>query len=137
MWNATEKHKWVRAVKSKPKALRQFKVDPVLKLDETVYKHPESIRDYTRYFNWSSCKIGNARFTAVPLNTFIWSIMWNILLLIWVKKCLFLMISLCYTCSHFCRDPTLDIICFLRFKHLYIIYTWSDKPCESGIAIFA
>ena len=25
-------------VKSKPKALRQFKVDPVLKIDETVYK---------------------------------------------------------------------------------------------------
>ena len=28
----TEKHKWVRAVKSKPKALRHFKVDPVLKM---------------------------------------------------------------------------------------------------------
>ena len=28
---------------TKPKALRQFKVDPVLKIDETVYKHPESM----------------------------------------------------------------------------------------------
>ena len=32
-----EKHKWVRAVKSKPKVLRHFKVDPVLKIYETVY----------------------------------------------------------------------------------------------------
>ena len=38
MYRATEKHKWVRAVKSKPKALRHFKVNPVLKTDETVYK---------------------------------------------------------------------------------------------------
>ena len=34
-------HKWVRAVKSK--ALRHFKVDPVLKIDETVYKQAESM----------------------------------------------------------------------------------------------
>ena len=32
-----------RAVKSKPKALRHLNVDPVLKIDETVYKHPESM----------------------------------------------------------------------------------------------
>ena len=42
MYRATEKHKWVRAVKSKPKVLRHFKVDPVLKIDETVYKQAES-----------------------------------------------------------------------------------------------
>jgi len=36
-------HKWVRAVKSKPKALRHFKVDPILKIDETIYKQAESI----------------------------------------------------------------------------------------------
>ena len=29
--------------KSKPKALRHFKVDPVLKIDETVYKQAESM----------------------------------------------------------------------------------------------
>ena len=43
MQRATEKHKWVGAVKSKLKALRHFKVDPVLKLDETVYKQTESL----------------------------------------------------------------------------------------------
>ena len=39
----TEKHNRVKAVKSKPKALRHFKVDPVLKIDETVYKQVESM----------------------------------------------------------------------------------------------
>ena len=43
MNRATEKHKEVRAVKSKPKALRHFKVVPVLKFDETVYKQVESM----------------------------------------------------------------------------------------------
>ena len=43
MQRATENHKWVRAVKSKPKALRHFKVDPVLKMYETVYKQTESM----------------------------------------------------------------------------------------------
>ena len=38
MLRDTEKHKCVRAVKSKPKALRHFKVDPLLKMDETVSK---------------------------------------------------------------------------------------------------
>ena len=38
-----EKHKRVRAVKSKPKALRYFKVDPVLKIDETFCKQAESM----------------------------------------------------------------------------------------------
>ena len=33
----TEKHKWVRAVKSKPKAFRPFKVDLVLKIDATFF----------------------------------------------------------------------------------------------------
>ena len=33
MERATEKHKWVRAVKSKLRALRHFKVSPVLKID--------------------------------------------------------------------------------------------------------
>ena len=37
------KHKWVRAVKSRPEALRHFKVDPVSKIYETVYKHAESM----------------------------------------------------------------------------------------------
>ena len=31
----------VRAVKSKPQVLRHFKVDPVLKIDETFYKQVE------------------------------------------------------------------------------------------------
>ena len=33
-------------IKSKHKALRHFNVVPVLKIDETVYKHPESIGIY-------------------------------------------------------------------------------------------
>ena len=40
---ATVKYKWVRAVKSKRKAYGHFKVDPVLKIDETVYKQTESM----------------------------------------------------------------------------------------------
>ena len=36
MSRATDKHKRVRAVKFKPKALRHFKVDNVSKIDETV-----------------------------------------------------------------------------------------------------
>ena len=43
VYRATEKHKGVRAVKSKPKALRHFKVISVLKIDETVYKQVESM----------------------------------------------------------------------------------------------
>ena len=43
MLRATEKHKKVRAVKSKPKAVRHFKVDPVLKIDETFMKQVESM----------------------------------------------------------------------------------------------
>ena len=43
MLRSTGKHKCVRARKSKPKALRHFKVDPVLKIDETVYKQAESM----------------------------------------------------------------------------------------------
>ena len=35
MLRATEKHKSVRVIKSKPKSLRHFKVDPVLKIYET------------------------------------------------------------------------------------------------------
>ena len=35
MYRATEKHNKVRAIKSKLKALRHLKVDPVLKIDET------------------------------------------------------------------------------------------------------
>ena len=38
-----KKHEWVRAIKSKPKALWHFKVEPVLKIDETVYKQTESM----------------------------------------------------------------------------------------------
>ena len=34
-------HMWVRAVKCETKALRNFKFDPVLKIDETVYKQAE------------------------------------------------------------------------------------------------
>ena len=39
--------KCVRAVKSKPKGLRHLKIDPVLKLDGTVYKQAESMMAYT------------------------------------------------------------------------------------------
>ena len=39
----TEKYKSVRMEKSKPKALQHFKVDPVLKFDETFYKQAESM----------------------------------------------------------------------------------------------
>ena len=35
--------KWVRAIKSKSKELRHFKVDPVLKIIKTVYKQTESM----------------------------------------------------------------------------------------------
>ena len=38
MSRATEKRKRVRMVKSKPNALRNFKVDPVLKIEENVNK---------------------------------------------------------------------------------------------------
>ena len=38
MLRASKKHKRVRAVKSKPKALRHFKVDPVFKIDATSHK---------------------------------------------------------------------------------------------------
>ena len=40
---ATERHKQVRAVKSKHKVLRHLKVDPILKIDESFYKQPESM----------------------------------------------------------------------------------------------
>ena len=40
---ATKKHKWVGTVKSKCKALRHFKVDPVLKIDGTFHKEAESM----------------------------------------------------------------------------------------------
>ena len=50
---ATEKHKCVKAVKSKPTALRHFKVDPVLKIDETVYKQAESMCAMYSYI-WDS-----------------------------------------------------------------------------------
>ena len=40
MQRATEKHKWARAVKWKPKALRHFKS---FKIDETVYEPAESM----------------------------------------------------------------------------------------------
>ena len=43
MYRTTEKHKWVRAVELKPKALRHFRVDPVIKMDETFYKQAESL----------------------------------------------------------------------------------------------
>ena len=43
MKRATEKYKRVKMVKSKPKALQHFKVDPVLKIDETFYKQAESM----------------------------------------------------------------------------------------------
>ena len=43
MKRTTEKYKRVRMVKSKPKALQHFKVDPVLKIDETFYKQAESM----------------------------------------------------------------------------------------------
>ena len=42
-----KRHKWTRALKSKRKALQHFKADPVLKLDETVYKQAESMNVQT------------------------------------------------------------------------------------------
>ena len=41
MKRTTEKYKRVRLVKSKTKALQHFKVDTVLKIDETFYKQAE------------------------------------------------------------------------------------------------
>ena len=44
MQKATEKQNWVRAVKSKPKALGlHFIVDTVLKIEETFYKQADSM----------------------------------------------------------------------------------------------
>ena len=43
MYRATEKQKLVKAVKSKLRASRHFKVNPVLKIDETVFKQAESM----------------------------------------------------------------------------------------------
>ena len=40
---ATEKHNGVRAVKSKPRALQHFKVDPVYKIGETFLKQAEKV----------------------------------------------------------------------------------------------
>ena len=43
VYRATDKNKRVRALNSKLKALPHFKVDPILKIDETVYKQAESM----------------------------------------------------------------------------------------------
>ena len=43
MWRATEKQKWGTAFKAKPKALPHFKVDPVIKIDDTFYKQSDSM----------------------------------------------------------------------------------------------
>ena len=43
MKRTTEKYKRVRMVKSKYKVLQHFKVDPILKIDETFYKQAESM----------------------------------------------------------------------------------------------
>ena len=40
-------------VKSKPKALQHFKVDPVLKIDETFYKQAEYM---WKIYDWSKLK---------------------------------------------------------------------------------
>ena len=45
--------KRVRAVKSKPKALRHFKVDPVLKIDETFCKQAESNNPQFLFHNFN------------------------------------------------------------------------------------
>ena len=50
MYRATEKHKSVRAVKSKPKVLGHFKVDHVLKTDETF--------SYYAYFFYAKYNAG-------------------------------------------------------------------------------
>ena len=39
----TEKQKWAKAKKSKRKALRHFKVDPDLKINEILYKQTKSM----------------------------------------------------------------------------------------------
>ena len=41
MQRASEKQEEIKAEKSKTKALQHFKVDPVLKIDETFYKQAE------------------------------------------------------------------------------------------------
>ena len=43
VYRATDKNKRVRALNSKLKALPHFKVDPILKIDETVYKQAKSM----------------------------------------------------------------------------------------------
>ena len=43
MQRAPEKQKEIKAEKSKTKALRYFKVDPMLKIDETFYKQAKFI----------------------------------------------------------------------------------------------
>ena len=43
MKRTTEKYKRVRMVKSKSKSLQHFKVDPILKIYETIYKQAESM----------------------------------------------------------------------------------------------
>ena len=63
-----------------PKALRHIKVDPVLKIDETVYKHTESMCSLSLYINiylyknveYSASESGNTVFVReclVAVNT--------------------------------------------------------------------
>ena len=51
MYKATEKLYCVRAEKSKPKALRHFKVDSFFKIDETFFKHAESMWQFYGLFS--------------------------------------------------------------------------------------
>ena len=56
----------VQAVKSKPKALRHIKVDPVLKIDETAYKQAKSMCAIHVLFNCQT-KEGNKKSFIVEL----------------------------------------------------------------------
>lgn len=50
----TKKHKWVRAVKSKPNTLQHFKVEPVLKIDGAFHSrmNPFALFNILLYSNF-------------------------------------------------------------------------------------
>ena len=54
IYRATEKHKWVRAIKSKAEARRDFKVDPVLKLRRPFISRLNLCDQLQALFIWGS-----------------------------------------------------------------------------------
>ena len=73
------KHKLVRVVKSKPKALWHFKVDPVLKKQETVHKQTESLCTtlifnslFTFFYKYNIC-VQSCIFIYYSLGPKVWS----------------------------------------------------------------